>query len=111
MAVSSVGVRSLTNLEEMAHLYRRAGFGGTRDELEAALAKGYEATVEELLHPERQPELDHDIIYRYWPDQKESRQIESAQSYWVYRMINTRAPLAEKMTLFWHHLFATGFAK
>jgi len=95
----------------MAHLFRRAGFGATRDELEAAVAKGYEATVEELLHPERQPELEHDIIYRYWPDQKESRQIESAQSYWVYRMINTKAPLAEKMALFWHHLFATGFAK
>jgi len=26
-------------------------------------------------------------------------------------MLNTKAPLAEKMTLFWHHLFATGFAK
>jgi len=111
MAVSSVGVRGLTDLEEMAHLFRRAGFSATRDELETALAKGYEATVEELLHPERQPELEHDIIYRYWPDQKESRQIESAQSYWVYRMINTKAPLAEKMALFWHHLFATGFAK
>jgi uncharacterized protein (DUF1800 family) len=111
MAVSGVGVQRLTDLEEMAHLYRRAGFGATRDELEVALAKGYEATVEELLHPERQPELEHDIIYRYWPDQKESRQIESAQSYWVYRMINSKAPLAEKMALFWHHLFATGFAK
>ena len=26
-------------------------------------------------------------------------------------MINTKAPLEEKMALFWHHLFATGFAK
>jgi uncharacterized protein (DUF1800 family) len=26
-------------------------------------------------------------------------------------MINTRKPLEEKMALFWHHLFATGFAK
>ena len=33
----------------MAHLMRRAGFGATRDELEARVAKGYEATVEELL--------------------------------------------------------------
>ena len=29
----------------MAHLMRRAGFGATRDELEARVAKGYEATV------------------------------------------------------------------
>ena len=37
----------------MAHLLRRAGFGATRDDLEAYVAKGYEAVVEELLHPER----------------------------------------------------------
>ncbi len=37
----------------MAHLMRRAGFGAGRDELEARAAKGYDATVEELLHPER----------------------------------------------------------
>ena len=35
----------------MAHLMRRAGFGASRDELEARVAKGYDATVEELLQP------------------------------------------------------------
>ena len=35
----------------MAHLLRRAGFGATRDELEAFVADGYEATVEGLLPP------------------------------------------------------------
>ena len=34
----------------MAHLMRRAGFGASREELEARVARGYEATVEELLH-------------------------------------------------------------
>ena len=36
----------------MAHLMRRAGFGSQYHELEARAAKGYEETVEELLHPE-----------------------------------------------------------
>ncbi len=58
----------LTDLQLMAHLFRRAGFGATRDELEAALAKGYEATVEELLHPEVQPEIDYDLVYRFYMD-------------------------------------------
>jgi uncharacterized protein (DUF1800 family) len=111
MAVSSPEVKPLTDLQLMAHLFRRAGFGARREELEAALTRGYEATVEELLHPEAQPELDHDLIWRYWPDMKEARQIDPAQSYWVYRMINTRKPLEEKMALFWHGLLATGFAK
>jgi hypothetical protein len=39
------------DIELMAHLMRRAGFGAGRDELEARVAKGYEETVEELLHP------------------------------------------------------------
>ena len=54
----------------MAHLMRRAGFGATRSELEAYVAKGYEATVEELLHPEdARPALsDEHIIRRYHVD-------------------------------------------
>ncbi len=108
---TSAPAKALTDLELMAHLYRRAGFGATRDQLEASLAKGYDATVEELLHPEAQPDLEEDLIFRYYIDQKESRQIEPAQSYWTYRMINTKRPLEEKMALFWHGLFATGFAK
>ncbi|MFQ6029120.1 MAG: DUF1800 domain-containing protein, partial [Dehalococcoidia bacterium] len=30
---------------------------------------------------------------------------------WVYHMITTQRPLEEKMTLFWHHVFATGNSK
>ena len=45
MVQATVATAALTDLELMAHLYRRAGFGARRDELEAALAKGYEATL------------------------------------------------------------------
>jgi hypothetical protein len=51
----------------MAHLMRRAGFGAYRDELEARVAKGYDATVEELLHPETQPPVDPYTLLRYQP--------------------------------------------
>jgi uncharacterized protein (DUF1800 family) len=104
-------VQGLTELELMAHLFRRAGFGATRDELEAALARGYEATVEELLYPERQPDVEYDLVFRFYPDMKEAREIYSTQSFWLYRMINTRRPLEEKMALFWHCLFATAHNK
>ena len=49
----------------MAHLMRRAGFGAPYEELEARAAKGYEATVEELLHPEQQPNMERDLMMRY----------------------------------------------
>ena len=45
----------------MAHLMRRAGFGASRDELEARAAKGYEATVEELLNPAAEPVDRHEF--------------------------------------------------
>ena len=41
----------------MAHLMRRAGFGASRDELEARVARGYEATVEELLNTIMPPRI------------------------------------------------------
>jgi uncharacterized protein (DUF1800 family) len=97
----------------MAHLLRRAGFGATRDELERCVAQGYEATVEELLHPENAPPAlgDEDLIRRYHVDENSLMLIESCQTYWLYRMINTRRPLEEKMALFWHGVFATGYTK
>src|SRR5687768_9608402 len=106
MAISSAPPRQLTGLELMAHLYRRAGFGATPDELDAALARGYEATVEELLHPERVPDIDADLAGRYYTEYKEPRFHEKAQTQWVYRMVTTGRPLEEKIALFWHYLFA-----
>ncbi|NJN71024.1 MAG: DUF1800 domain-containing protein, partial [Nitrospira sp.] len=33
------------------------------------------------------------------------------QAWWIRRMLETRAPLTEKLTLFWHDHFATGISK
>ena len=95
----------------MAHLLRRAGFGATQQELEAYVAQGYEAVVHGLLHPENAPAWNDDLVRRYHVDQNSLMLIESSQSYWMYRMINTRRPLEEKIALFWHGLFATAHGK
>ena len=47
----------------MAHLMRRAGFGASRSEIEALAEKGYEETVEWLLRPEEQPEIDEYALF------------------------------------------------
>ena len=97
----------------IAHLMRRAGFGATPSELDAYCSRGYDATLEWLLHPEDSQELDEDIIERYYIDWKECRNIEGALTETVYRMnasAGTR-PLQEKVALFWHGVFATGLAK
>ena len=95
-----------------AHLLRRAGFTPTRAEIDRAVERGYEATVEELLHPEDRPDLEiEDLIRRYHVDQNSLMLLESSQSYWLYRIINSQRPLEEKMALFWHGLFATAYGK
>ena len=95
----------------MAHLMRRAGFGATRDELEAYVARGYEAIVEELLHPEDQPEWEDDIYLRSYPEYGEISNPFNGQVMWAYRMINTRCPLQEKVALFWHGILCSGYGK
>ena len=98
-------------LDLMAHLIRRAGFGANRDDLDAYLVKGYAETVEELLVPEPAPAFEDDLAFRYVPYFRMGTGIPSFQSYWMYRMITTKRPLEEKMTLFWHHIFATSHSK
>jgi uncharacterized protein (DUF1800 family) len=95
----------------MAHLMRRAGFGAPYAELEARVAKGYEATVEELLHPEAQPELDFDVMMRYKTEWVSKAGLEAQQEEWAFRMINTKRPLEENIALFWHGILCTGHAK
>ena len=99
------------DIELMAHLMRRAGFGATREELERNLARGYEATVEDLLNPVDSQSMPDDLIRRYHVDQSEARILSSTGATWIYRMVTTRCPLEEKMALFWHGLFATGYTK
>lgn len=104
----------MTQLQDktrMAHLLRRAGFGTTQDELEAFTTRGYESVVEELLHPGDPQVMPEDLIRRYHVDQSELRQLDAAGATWLYRMITTKCPLEEKIALFWHSLFATGYAK
>ncbi|HYY15732.1 MAG TPA: DUF1800 domain-containing protein [Gammaproteobacteria bacterium] len=96
----------------MAHLMRRAGFGASRDELEARVAKGYEATVEELLHPETQEPVDAYTLLRYQPAALlPGGQPPMGNVNWMYYLVNTKRPLEEKIALFWHHVFATGNSK
>ena len=95
----------------IAHLMRRAGFGATRDEIEAYAAKGYEATVEELLDPPDARWMGDFMARRFHHEQSGMMGPWGSGDNWLYRMITTTAPLAEKTALFWHGIFATGYPK
>ena len=95
----------------MAHLLRRAGFGASRDEIEAKAAQGYDATVQALLHPDDQPGVEDDLIMRYQPSYHEAAAIENNVQSWLFRMINSPRQLQEKVALFWHMIFCAGHSK
>jgi uncharacterized protein (DUF1800 family) len=94
----------------MAHLMRRAGFGAQYHELEARAEKGYEATVEELLHPEDHSNgMDLDLGERYFIEWNHF--IRCVPEYIAFRMINSKSQLEEKMILFWHGILCTADSK
>ena len=77
----------------MAHLMRRAGFGANREELEDRAAKGYEATVEELLAFSGGRSMGDDLIRRFHHELSGLMGGGSAGEHWLYRLITNNAPL------------------
>ena len=107
----TTAVHQKQDVDLMAHLLRRAGFGATPDELDRFLGMSYEDAVEELIAQQPSADLPHDLIRRYHVDQSDLRNGQAAAAQWVFRMVNTDAVLREKMCLFWHRIFATAATK
>ena len=99
------------DLASLSHLMRRAGFGATRSELEELSSMPYEDVVERLIHPERLENLEEDVLKRYNRELSYHDAFNVWAGRWVWRMINSKRPLEEKMALFWHHVFATAWYK
>ena len=105
--MTTVAQPTETDIELLGHLYRRAGFGATREQLERHASRSYEKTVEALLNPDPASDIQEDVLERYIHGEGPPIFVGG----WIFRMINTECQLQEKMTLFWHHVFATGLVK
>ena len=96
----------------IAHLFRRAGFGSTPKMLDQLSLQDYDSIVDNLVDIQLISDLDdEDILARYYPQLSSPDNFGMDNAKWFYRMINSKKPLQEKMTLFWHHVFATGWTK
>ena len=95
----------------IAHLMRRAGFGATSSELDILSEISYEKVVDSLLDPIDQSWMGEHLIRRFHHEQSGMMSAFGPSEYWLYQMVTTKAPLIEKMTLFWHGIFATGYPK
>jgi uncharacterized protein (DUF1800 family) len=97
---------------KVAHLHRRAGFGGTLAEIERDLAAGPAESIARFLQPAPEPQAFRQIsaaILRsaVGPDRDYSTEPREIAAWWLHRMAYGTDPLGEKLTLFWHNHFAT----
>ena len=95
----------------VSHLMRRAGFGATSDELDSLEGLPYDRIVDELLDPPDTTWMGDHLVRRFHHEQSGMISGFAPGEYWLYRMVTTKAPLIEKVTLFWHNIFATGYPK
>ena len=100
------------------HLLRRAGFGARADELALYELLSYADAVDRLVDYASIPDTVDSHIGQpgyvgttsqgpFSPDTV----ITDARQRWLFRMVHTDRPLQEKMALFWHNYFATGYSK
>jgi uncharacterized protein (DUF1800 family) len=87
------------------HLLRRAGFGVTREEYEHFQALGLQTTIEELLAYNAIDDTEAKTLANAANESGNNRV--APVSGWLTRMANTKRPLQEKITLFWHGLLTS----
>jgi len=115
-------------MSDVSLLLRRTGFGTTGAEIEAATRRGYEATVDALVHPGADPgatatpppDLSGEPARPPAPDDKDARRAYARQLrsrsaaltlWWLDRMVRVRHPLVERLTFTWHGHWATSIQK
>jgi uncharacterized protein (DUF1800 family) len=120
-----------TESAALAHLYRRAGFGATFSEIEAALEQGYEQTVRSWVATLATPDpaatsvpppelvqvptsfaaLPAGSTARRQFVASARRQLPILVQWWVARMVAAANPLTEKLVLVLHNQFPTAVSK
>jgi uncharacterized protein (DUF1800 family) len=115
---------------QVIHLLKRTMFGASNADINHFLAKGMNASVDELLTPgtppapplkhyanaAATPATDPDMFLATgmtWVDTNtsdgtvQSNRITSFRSWWMGLLLGQERSIREKMTLFWHNHFAT----
>lgn len=93
-----------------AHLFRRAAFGGTINEIITAQKQGPKKAIGQIFNQTDDTAIESEMATagRLVTGGADSNQL---AAWWLLRMVKTPCPFLEKMTLFWHGHFATGADK
>ena len=94
---------------QVAQLLRRATFGMTTEQYDAAVKDGYKATVDRLIEtPAAGPK---ELAGADAASQEKPINVAALQTWWLEHMLTTPTPFAERMTFFWHGHFTSDFRK
>jgi len=87
------------NLQRVVHLYRRASFGGTWNELQTALTDGPDKSIDRLF---KGGPVWQSSTFHHHPGgvDRTGQQRPQLAAWWLHRMLYTPHPLLEKLTLF-----------
>lgn len=100
-----------TDAQKCAHLLRRFGLGASEAEISYYLeGGGLDGAIEKLLNYDQVDE-GFTIKPEDFANNKGKVGMPSLIGWWTMRLLTTRRPLQEKMTLFWHNHFATSAEK
>ncbi|MCB9856632.1 MAG: DUF1800 domain-containing protein [Phycisphaerales bacterium] len=116
--------------DQAAHLLRRAGFGGTPEQIEYLYKRGRSGAVDYLVEFERVPDeaipvrveryrgklgalrgLDREERQKQRMALQQASRLQFARvtRWWIETMTSSPRPLQEKLVLFWHGHFTSGF--
>jgi uncharacterized protein (DUF1800 family) len=100
------------------HLLRRAGFAASDSELAVYAPLSFSQALDRLISYDAIPDtVDANIGQAGYLGTTSTGAFspntvpDDARQRWVFRMVHSDRPLQEKMTLFWHNYFATGYSK
>src|SRR5262245_17781130 len=103
---------------QIEHLLRRAGFGARPDELDFYSQMSVDEIVDTLVgYQAIADDVDSNIGKPGYLGTttrgvfSPSSNITDSRQRWIFRMVHSDRPLQEKMALFWHNHFATGYTK
>ncbi len=96
---------------KVGHLWRRAAFGASWDQMRAGLEQSPEELTSQLLQGDARLEEFDAGVERIRRGVLETNDVKALQALWMQRLLSSPHPLQERMTLFWHDHFATSNAK
>ena len=93
----------------VGQLLRRATFGMTRAQYAAAVADGFDRTVDKLI--ETPAAMPKDFPGGDAATRDKPLNVVALQTWWIDQMLSTPTPFAERMTFFWHGHFTSDYRK